>query len=76
VGDHYRAAIISWVNPDPYNSIVRSLHRVTAPVLKSGAPLIGGRLGPIEISPLIVIFRNLFSPEISGSFADRIRIPY
>ncbi|NLI30398.1 MAG: YggT family protein [Nitrospiraceae bacterium] len=54
------AAIISWVNPDPYNSIVRFLHRVTAPVLNPVRRLIGGRLGPIDISPLIVIFAIFF----------------
>jgi len=26
-------ALISWVNPDPYNPIVRFLYRVTEPVL-------------------------------------------
>jgi YggT family protein len=54
------AAIISWVNPDPYNPIVRFLHRVTAPVLNPVRRLIGGRLGPIDISPLIVIFAIFF----------------
>ena len=27
-------ALISWVNPDPYNPIVRFLYRVTEPVLR------------------------------------------
>ncbi len=54
------AAIISWVNPDPYNPIVRFLHRVTAPVLNPVRRVIGGRLGPIDISPLIVIFAIFF----------------
>jgi len=54
------AAIISWVNPDPYNPIVRFLHRVTSPVLNPVRRMIGGRLGPIDISPLIVIFAIFF----------------
>lgn len=54
------AAIISWVNPDPYNPIVRFLHRVTAPVLNPVRRMIGGRLGPIDISPLVVIFVIFF----------------
>lgn len=54
------AAIISWVNPDPYNPIVRFLHRVTAPVLNPVRRMLGGRLGPIDISPLIVIFVIFF----------------
>ncbi len=54
------AAIISWVNPDPYNPLVRFLHRVTAPVLTPVRRLVGGRLGPIDISPLLVIFAIMF----------------
>lgn len=49
------AAIISWVNPDPYNPIVRFLYSVTEPVLRPVRRLIGYRLGPIDISPIIVI---------------------
>ncbi len=54
------AAIISWVNPDPYNPIVRFLYLVTEPVLRPIRRLIGGRLGPIDISPLIVILAIIF----------------
>jgi len=50
------SALISWVSPDPYNPIVRFLYRVTNPVLRPIRQLIGNRLGPIDISPLIVVF--------------------
>jgi YggT family protein len=49
------SALLSWVNPDPYNPIVRLLYRLTEPVLRPIRRLIGNRLGPIDISPLIVI---------------------
>jgi YggT family protein len=49
------AALISWVNPDPYNPIVRFLYRATNPVLRPIRRLIGGRLGALDISPLIVV---------------------
>jgi YggT family protein len=49
------AALLSWVNPDPYNPIVRLLYRLTEPVLGPIRRIIGNRLGPIDISPLIVI---------------------
>ncbi len=49
------ASLISWVNPDPYNPIVRFLRTVTEPVLRPVRRLIGFRLGPLDISPLIVI---------------------
>ncbi len=54
------AALISWVNPDPYNPIVRFLHSVTEPVLRPVRRLIGYRLGPIDISPLVVILVIIF----------------
>ncbi len=56
------AALISWVNPDPYNPIVRFLYSVTEPVLRHVRrffrPILGG-IG-IDISPMIVIFIILF----------------
>lgn len=54
------AALISWVNPDPYNPIVRFLYSVTEPVLRPIRRLIGYRLGPIDISPIIVILAIIF----------------
>jgi YggT family protein len=54
------AAVISWVNPDPYNPIVRFLSAVTEPALRPIRRLIGHRLGPIDISPLIVILIIIF----------------
>ncbi|TAN39114.1 MAG: YggT family protein [Nitrospirae bacterium] len=54
------AALISWVNPDPYNPIVRFLYKVTEPVLRPIRRMIGHRLGPIDISPIIVILGIIF----------------
>ncbi|MDP1758881.1 MAG: YggT family protein [Thermodesulfovibrionales bacterium] len=55
------AALIGWVNPDPYNPIVRLLHAVTEPVFRPIRRIIGYRLGPIDISPLIVILVIIFT---------------
>ncbi len=55
------AALISWVNPDPHNPIVRFLHSVTEPVFRPIRRIIGYRLGPIDISPLIVILVIIFT---------------
>ena len=38
-------AVLSWVNPDPYNPIVQFLYKVTEPVLKSSG---AKQLGKIE----------------------------
>ncbi len=54
------AALISWVNPDPYNPIVRFLYRVTEPVLRPIRKLVPLRL-PIDISPLILLLLIYFS---------------
>jgi len=53
-------AVVSWVNPDPYNPIVNFLHRATEPVLapvRRWIPM--GGLG-IDISPIIVIMAIYF----------------
>lgn len=57
------AAIMSWVSPDPYNPIVRVLRALTEPVLRPIRRLIGSRLGPIDISPLIVILAIIFTQK-------------
>ncbi|MEW6066947.1 MAG: YggT family protein [Nitrospirota bacterium] len=54
------SALLSWVNPDPYNPIVRFLRAVTEPVLRPVRRIIGYRLGIIDISPMIVILAILF----------------
>ncbi|MBI4654161.1 MAG: YggT family protein [Nitrospirae bacterium] len=53
------AALISWVNPDPYNPIVRFLYSVTEPVLRPIRRRIGIGIG-VDISPMIVILIILF----------------
>jgi YggT family protein len=48
-------ALISWVNPDPYNPIVQFLVKMTEPVLKPLRKLVPmWKLG-IDLSPLIAI---------------------
>ena len=47
-------ALISWVNPDPWNPIVQFLERVTEPVLAPLRRWIGWRMG-IDLSPIIAI---------------------
>ena len=53
-------AVISWVNPDPYNPIVQFLYRITEPLM---APvrrwLPFGNIG-VDISPIIIILIIIF----------------
>jgi YggT family protein len=53
------SALLSWVNPDPYNPIVRFLYTVTDPVLRPIRKKIGITMG-IDISPMIVILIIMF----------------
>jgi len=53
-------AVLSWVNPDPYNPIVQFLHRSTDPLLyriRSALPL---NAGGIDFSPMILILAIIF----------------
>lgn len=52
-------AVISWVNPDPYNPIVKFLRQVTDPVLvkiRQIIPVMGG----FDLSPMILILVIMF----------------
>ncbi len=53
------AALITWVNPDPYNPIVRFLRAATEPVLRPIRRRIGYGIG-IDFSPMVVILVILF----------------
>jgi YggT family protein len=52
-------ALISWVNPDPWNPIVQFLEKITEPALAPLRRMIGWRLG-IDVSPIILIFIIVF----------------
>ncbi len=53
-------AIISWVNPDPHNPIVRFLNAVTEPILSPIRRKIPINLGGIDFSPILVILAIIF----------------
>jgi len=53
-------AILSWVNPDPYNPIVRFLHDVTEPLLSRIRRMLPALGGSIDFSPMILILAIYF----------------
>jgi YggT family protein len=53
-------AIISWVNADPYNPIVRFLYEATEPVLSRIRRWIPVSVGGIDFSPMILIIAIMF----------------
>lgn len=53
-------ALLSWVNPDPYNPIVRFLYNVTEPVMawvRRRVPLV---FGGLDLSPLLILLAIVF----------------
>ena len=53
-------AVLSWVNPDPYNPIVRLLYRVTEPVMALVRRWIPVRGMGIDFSPIIILLAIVF----------------
>jgi len=73
------AVIISWVNADPYNPIVRFLGRVTEPVLAPIRERMRGltmRVG-LDFSPIVVVlaivFIQRFIAQVIMPFAMRLQ---
>lgn len=53
-------ALISWVNPDPYNPVVQFLYKVTEPVLYPLRKLMRTYSTGIDLSPLVAILIIMF----------------
>jgi YggT family protein len=63
-------AVLSWVNPDPYNPIVRFLYRVTEPVLRPIRERLPSFSG-LDLSPMIVLLAIYFLESfLVGSLRD------
>ncbi|MBA2251962.1 MAG: YggT family protein [Nitrospirales bacterium] len=52
-------ALISWVNPDPWNPIVQFLQRVTEPVLYPIRRRVGFAMG-VDLSPILALLVIIF----------------
>lgn len=70
-------ALISWVNPDPYNPVVQFLYKVTEPVLYPLRKMMRTYSTGIDLSPLVVILIIMFLKQflVSSLFelAGRLR---
>ncbi len=56
--------IISWVNPDPYNPIVRFLHNATDPVfyrIRKVVPLV---FGGFDLTPIVLLVGLTFLQRV------------
>jgi len=54
------SALMSWFSPDPYNPLVKFIRGITEPAYRPIRRFIGGRLGMIDISPMVVIIVIIF----------------
>lgn len=74
-------ALLSWVNPDPWNPIVQTLNRLTDPLLepirRKMFRMMGYRGVGIDVSPLILIagiyFLDFFVVETLNDIGRRLR---
>jgi len=70
-------ALISWVNPDPYNPIVQFLYSATDPVLYRVRRWLPVSFGGIDFSPIAVIaaiyFLQIFLVGNLQELAYRLR---
>ena len=54
------SALLSWVQPDPYNPIVQMLNRLTQPAYALVRKVIPTVFGGMDMAPLILIFAIQF----------------
>ncbi len=70
-------ALLSWVNPDPYNPIVQFLYSITEPVFERVRRLLPMSGVGIDFTPIIVIlgivFLKLFLVRSLAEFAMQLK---
>src|SRR2546422_9283160 len=70
------SALLSWVNPDPRNPIVRFFYSVTDPVLywvRRRMPFV--IVGSIDLSPLVVMAGGLVASLVVVRSLYEVRVP-
>jgi len=58
------AALMTWIEPNPYNPIVRFIYSITEPVFEWFCEHLPVVLGGIDFSPLIVIIIIQLIPRV------------
>jgi YggT family protein len=60
------SALLSWVQPDPYNPIIQILYRVTEPAYAFVRRYIPTTFGGMDIAPMIILFGLIFLENFLG----------
>ncbi len=64
-------AVMSWINPDPYNPIVQFIHRIVDPFLNTIRKILPFAVGPLDLTPMIGILIILFTQRfVVGTLFD------
>lgn len=53
-------ALLSWVNPDPYNKFVQIIYRLTLPVYNFVRRYIRTSFGMVDLAPLLILLALQF----------------
>lgn len=73
----FARAVLSWVRPDPYNPIVRTICRLVDPVTYKISRLIPTRAGMVDFAPfilmLIIMFLQRFLVRTLIDIGERMR---
>jgi len=65
-------AILSWVNPDPFNPIVRILYQVTEPVLARLRRILPLHHGGMDFTPFVLVLVIIFTQQfLVNSLVER-----
>lgn len=62
------AALISWVQPDPYNPLVQLLYKLAAPAYRL-ISFIPTHIGSVDLAPLVIIILLQFLSILIGNLA-------
>ncbi|MDF1580792.1 MAG: YggT family protein [Desulfuromonadales bacterium] len=57
-------ALVSWVNPDPYNPIVRFLHNATDPLLDRLRRILPLNFGGMDFTPIALLIALEISRQL------------
>jgi YggT family protein len=63
------SALLSWIRPNPYNPIVRTLYSLTEPVYNAIRKVVPTTFGMIDLAPMIVIFILIFFDNLIARYA-------
>ena len=70
-------AVLSWVNPDPYNPIVQFIERATEPLLAPFRRIVPAHQIGIDLSPLFALlllyFLKIFLVQTLAGLAYRLQ---